>query len=349
MMPTAEHIRQASALVHAALAYRDLEPWHLITERQCFALREPVTNEQLFVSVRGHSDVWPGLALFRGAEGFHSMHRLMHAPLESLDEREMLEISGTFVEFQPMCLLPERAIRPLEAASVVIEPNALAPDFISYLPGYVPGGPTVEEIQLLTMVLQEVHAVTLDVVDDVVRLETTDQHWIEHRLVRSETPRWEYASVRREVDLSAHRPPPDLVDELTRARLRRLPRRLHEIWEIDLIPISRVRELSADERWPIVMALLIVDRDSGRMKHAKLLSAPTRYERIGEVLARAFVAVGARPGQLRVRDYWLRSRIAPVARALECKLITMRYLLALDDARESLRGALLPGPGPAAG
>ena len=271
------------------------------------------------------------------------MHRLMHAPLESLDEREMLEISGTFVEFQPMCLLPERAIPPLEAAGVQIQPNDLAPDFMNYLPGYVPGGPTVEEIRLLTLALQEAAAVTLDVVDDVVRLGTADQHWIERRLVRGETTRWEYAAVRQEVVLSPHHLSGDPVDELTRARLRRLPRHFHEIWEIDLVPISLVQELSAHERWPIATALLVVDRKSGRMEHSEFLPAPSRYEGIGEVLARAFVTVGARPGQLRVRDDRLRARIAPVARALECKLITMRYLPALARAHESLRASLGPG------
>jgi hypothetical protein len=349
MMPTAEHVRQATALVHAALAYRDCEPWTVIAERECFALRDPVSHEQIFVSVRGHAGGWAGLALFRGSEGIQSMSMLMYAPLESLDEREVLDISGTFVELRPMCLLPERANAPLEAAGVRIPSNELAPDFMTYLPGYVPGGPTVEEIRLLTLALQQAAAVTLDVVDDIVRLGPTDRNWIERRLVRGETTRWEYVAVGQDVVPSPHRLSGDPVDELTRARLSRLPRHFHEIWAIDLVPISMVLELSDRERWPIVVALLIVDRESGRTVHSELLPAPARYDGIGGVLARSFVTVGARPGQLRVRDYRLRARIAPVARALECKLISMRYLPALDEAHVALRAALNPPRGPAAG
>jgi len=108
------------------------------------------------------------------------------------------------------------------------------------------------------------------------------------------------------------------------------------------VPVSVLSELSAHERWPIAMALLVVDRESGRTKHLEYLPAPSRYERIGEVLARAFVTVGAAPGQLRVRDHRFRARIAHVARVLECKLITTKYLPTLAEAHESLRGALAP-------
>ena len=190
MLPTAEHIQQARDLAHAARVYLDFEPWLHITEMDCFALRDPVTSEQVFLSVRGDLDPRPGLALFRGTDGLASMFRLGRTPLDALDEREMLDISGTFVEFRPMSSLPARALLPLAAAGVRFERDGLAPDFVTYLPGYVPGGPTSEEIRLLTLAMLESCHVTEAVVEGRTHLEPVDSWWIERRWLRNGESRW---------------------------------------------------------------------------------------------------------------------------------------------------------------
>src|SRR5881394_3143799 len=231
MLPTAEHIQQARDLAHAARAYLDFEPWLHISEPECFALRDPATSEQIFLSVRGASDPQPGLALFRGTEGLNSMLELRYTPLGSLDERQMLDISGTFVEFRPMSSLPLRTLRPLAAAGVCFERDGLAPDFLNYLPGYVPGGPTEEDIRQLTLALHETCNVAMAVLEGHTRLEPTDDRWIERRLCRNgDSSWWEHVRARPDCPWPPERPQPQPVDELTLTRLQRLPRSQDEIW-----------------------------------------------------------------------------------------------------------------------
>jgi len=344
MEPTAEHVRQARDLAHAARVYLDCEPWIFITEPECFALRDPATGEQVFLSVRGDSDPGPGLAMFRGTEGIDSMFRLRHAPLESLDEREMLDISGTFVEFRPMSSLPARARRPLAAGGELFERDGLAPDFMNYLPGYVPGGPTVEEIRLLTLAMHETCDVATAVVDGHLKLAPVDEGWIERRLFRNgDSSWWEHVRAKPDCAWPPKRLQPHRIDELTVTRLERLPWLGDEIWEIDLVPLTMVQELGPDERWPIVLMLLIVDRSTGLPRHFERVRAPDRHAPAGPRLARALLEIGARPAQLRVRDQRLRAGIAEAARAIGAKLITVRQLPALDAAHDVLR-ALLPRP-----
>ena len=51
------------------------------------------TGSRAMAENGGRAAVWPGLALFRGTEGFQSMLTLISAPLDSLSERVVLEIS----------------------------------------------------------------------------------------------------------------------------------------------------------------------------------------------------------------------------------------------------------------
>lgn len=338
MLPTAEHIQQACDLAHAARVYLDSEPWHHIAETECFALRDPATNEQIFLSVRGDSDPQPGLALFRGAEGLASMFRLRHTPLESLDEREMLDISGTFVEFRPMSSLPARALRPLAAAGEWFKGDGLAPDFMTYLPGYVPGGPTAEEIRLLIIAMRETCSVADAVVDGHARLEAVDGRWIERQLRRSgDSWWWEHVRAKPDCSWAPRRLQPQPIDELTLARLQRLPRWQDEIWEIDLVPDTMVEELGPDERWPILLTLVVVDRATGQPRHYEDVRAQDRHARAGTRLAQALLEIGFRPDQLRVRDRRLRASIALVAQAIGARIVTVRHLPALDAAFDVLR------------
>jgi hypothetical protein len=339
MLPTAEQVRQARDLAHAARVYLDSEPWIFITEPECFALRDPATDEQVFLSVRGDSDPGPGLALFRGTEGFESMFRLRHRPLESLDEREMLDISGTFVEFRPMSSLPARALRPLAAAGDPFDRDGLAPDFMNYLPGYCPGGPTVDDIRLLTLALHEACDVATAVVEGHLKLAPVDERWIERRIFRNgESWWWEHVRAKPDYAWPPKRQQQrSSIDELTATRLERLPWSGDEIWEVDLVPLTMVQDLGPDERWPILLLQLIVDRSTGLPRHFERVPAPDRYAPAGLRLARAILEVGAKPSQLRVRDQRLRAGIADVARAIDAKLIAMRHLPALDAAHDVMR------------
>ena len=142
---------------------------------------------------------------------------------------------------------------------------------------------------------------------------------------------------------------PHPIDELTVTRLQRLPFSGDEIWEIDFVPLTMVQELGPDERWPILVALLIVDRWTGRPRHVEQVPAPDRHASAGLRLARALLKIGARPAQMRVRDYRLRAGIAEVARAIGAKLITVRHLPAMDAAYDVLRAVRESWPGRSAG
>jgi hypothetical protein len=242
------------------------------------------------------------------------MFFLRHVPLPSLDEREMLDISGTFVEFRPMSSLPAHALRPLAAAGNTFEPDGLAPDFMTYLPGYVPGGPTVEEVRLLILALLEACNVAEAVVEGHVRLEPVDGRWIERKLCRNgDSCWWEHARAKPDCPWPPVRLQPQPIDELTLVRLQRLPRAEDEIWEIDLVPDTRVEQLGPDERWPILLTMVIVDRTTGLPRHFEDVRAQDRHALAGGRLTRALLDIGLRPAQLRARDQRLRACIAEVA------------------------------------
>ena len=345
MQPTPERIDQARGLNQAARKFLLSEPWEHIRESECFAFRDPDTLEQVFVSVRGGSDPCPGLAVFRGVEGYASMHRLGLRAIESLDERDMLDVSGTFVEFRPLASLPARALAPIEASGVEFEPDGLAPDFATYLPGYVPGGPTPEEIRLLTLALQLSCELIIPVIENYIHLERVDEHWVELRHVHgNEGCWWEAGRAKCEFVRPSQFPlQPQPLDELSRARLQRLPEMLDEIWEIDIVPVAMIQELGPEERWPILLMLLLVDRATGQPRIFEYIPAPVRYTNAAARLIQALESIGACPAQMRVRDYRLRACIALVAQAMGCKLITVRHMPALDHAHGVLRDVVRKG------
>jgi hypothetical protein len=230
-------------------------------------------------------------------------------------------------------------LRPLEVSGETFERDGLAPTFFSYLPGYVPGGPTVEEIRLLTLGMQESCEVAMAVAIEDLRLEPVDERWIERRLLRNgDRWWWEHTRARAECRWPPCPLEPQAIDELTAARLARLPLMGGEIWEVDLVPLTMVRKLSPEERWPILLALVIADRWTGMPRHLEQVPAPGRHASLGPRLARALLELGARPAQLRVRDHRMRAGLAGAARAIGAKLITVRQLPAVDVAHEALRG-----------
>lgn len=339
MQPNPEHIEQARGLNQAARQFLLSEPWEHIRESECFAFRDPDTLEQVFVSVRGDLDPCPGLAVFRGVEGYASMHRLGLRAIESLDERDILDVSGTFVVFRPLAELSARAMVPIESSGVEFDPAGLAPDFATYLPGHVPGGPTSEEIRLLTLALRLSCQLVEPVLENKLHLDCVDGRWIEFRHVHDRAACWWEASRTKcgFVQPSLFPPRPQPLDELNRARLQQLAERPDEIWEFDIVPVGMVQELAPEERWPILLMLLIVDRATGMPRHFEYIPAPVRYAQAAARLVSALLSIGARPAQMRVRDYRMRASIAAIAQAMDCKLITVRHLPALDVGHAVLR------------
>jgi hypothetical protein len=319
-------------------AYRVLEasPWEILDDNHNFGVEDPESGEVAYVSVIGSGGIQRGVAVYPGTKGFETLlfTQLDAMPQERDDALLLIRSIGCMFD-EPRELSPDDR-KLLRDAGVQVR-GPLAPSFVSYLPGYEPWALDAAEARLITHVMEQ----TLVVVEEFRRNPTLIEiapvkRYLTRVPVAGSTPT-AWSSVfkaprhKRESKSEAWTP-----DELTLARLAKLPITNDTDWEVDAVTGMGVLAANAQQRPQILRMLMVAERPSGRALKPEAIPAPEFARSAGPAFVQTLLEAGARPRRILVRDYELRGLLAPIAKGLGCKLLRVQYLPEIDRMRDSL-------------
>jgi hypothetical protein len=166
------------------------------------------------------------------------------------------------------------------------------------------------------------------------------EHLVRMPLGSADAPDW----VRRWQPRPATRDPsPPALDEVTLARLAQLPRGSAEEWEVDAFTGLGMIAESRSTRPRVLRMLMTLDRASQYIHAAEPIEAPDLEASVTDRFARQALRVGRVPKRILVRDYTLRCLLAPVARAMGCKLLRVGHLPGIEAARADMLAHVGPG------
>jgi hypothetical protein len=331
--PTPAEFRE---LVEAAIRFRESTPWEQVADDQVFGVLDPEADEIGYASIVGQQGLTHGLTLFPGQSGLASLRRMQFELLPENRDDVLLEMRSLLCTYEPTTTLGSRDRLLLELAGFELRRGEVWPCFVSHEPGY--GSWTVNgaEARLLTIALDQALLMARALAQDSLLL---DRGHPGEFLVR--TP----------VDLPASGAwtdcwmrPPDTrdirasqLDELTSARLARLPRIADCEWEVDAMTGLGLFAERPSVRPCVLRTLTIIERGSGFMHNSDAFPAPDFVRDVARLFTERVLSIGYRPRRILVRDYDLRELLAEVAKSMDCKLLRVQYLPRIEAAQKLLR------------
>lgn len=265
---------QLLALYEAAVAFWEAEPWQGLYDADLVCVENPLDGEIGYCSVMGKGGQHFGLCVFLGMRGLRGFYELM----ELGDEKEKAQ--AVFSQDYLLCSFGERGeldeedLREIAGLGLTFQGANAWPQFRRYEPGYHPWYLTAEECVFLTHALQQVLEVVaqyeqgeVDIDFDQARTVLRKSEERDGKLTWQTTP-WE---LQRPVLLYE---PLEIVNELLLHQLRRAPRSINAVWEVEVCYLPVIIQPSKEERPFFPRGFVLADHRTGMIHDCHVYEDP---------------------------------------------------------------------------
>jgi hypothetical protein len=329
-------------LVVAALRFRDAAPWKSVGDDQVFGILDRASDEIVYVSILGNGGLEFGVTLFPGGEGLKTLDWMQFDLLPADTHELLLQIRSIACVFVPSTRMTPQDRRLLREAGFTRGRAGLMPQFVSYLPGFASWTVSGAEARLLVTCMAQSLAMVRELAEDPDLLERghPGEYLVRVPVGPPGEPEWVSRWLPRPITRDL-RPP--ALDEVTLARLSQLPRAPLEEWEVDAITGLGLIAESPSARPRVLRSLMILDRKSLFIHTAEPIEAPALEATVTARFARQALRLGRSPKRILVRDYTIRRLLAPVAQAMDCKLLKVGRLPGIAAAREDMLARVKSG------
>jgi hypothetical protein len=154
-------------LFRAADAFREMAPWEWMLDTQMFGVINPVTGEKGYCSVMGNLGDYLALGVYPGAEGFRSFLSLFGDGETEVDPNESIYAQRCLVTaFEYLEEITDEDLTMFRSLGLDYGGERAWPDVRSYRPAMAPWAPDEEEVQFLTLVLEQATLFAAEVMDN---------------------------------------------------------------------------------------------------------------------------------------------------------------------------------------
>ncbi|MBC9785734.1 hypothetical protein H1S01_14675 [Heliobacterium chlorum] len=228
-------------LYEAAVSFKQLRCWEWMDDDQLFGVQNPRTKEIGFCSILGGLGEFFGLTLFLGESGFRGFQDMLRGRLDPVDALHVQH--ALMVSFDSRDQMDSEDMKIIRSLGYRFRGKHAWPSFRQFEPGYYPRHLTDNEVELMTLVLEQAIDVSQRCLDRQLTIGEADVN--KNFLVR--VPRednqgdlqWEdhwlsllqiFSYDRKE---SKEKSPTAAFDEIMLASILRQKRRKQGTWEID--------------------------------------------------------------------------------------------------------------------
>lgn len=327
-------------LYDLAACVREMEPWNWMLETDVFGIRDPQTDESLFVSIMGNRGEHLAVGVYSGAEGLSGFLRMQELG-ESLYLADVLmtlhHAQAVFGDRQE--LMPEDRKR-IKKLGLSFRGRQRWPYFQSYRPGWSLWSTDARETRWLTLALEQTLEVAPRLRDDpgILTKGLENHHWMIRVLDdRDGEPVWtdSYGPVELPPDASTFNVPEVLVNQA--ARLPKMKARL----EFDVFPsFMSVAEKKGQRPQSPFLALGVNAKD-GMIAGFEMLPVEKTIDEMWSEVPERFLNIliksGFRPAELHVPAHNpLYGLLEPICRDLKLRVATQEELTCLNEVRQHL-------------
>ena len=324
-------------LYELAAEVKNLAPWRWMQEDDLFAIQNPDTGENGFVSVMGSGGEHFAVGIYLGTEalmGFWMMHQMPTFDMEMFLAFRQLQLS-----FEDREIVEEEDRAVMKKLGLKFRGRNAWPLFRSFQPGYLPWLIDATEARFLIYALEQTLQVTPRVKDNPDLLVTADNETYFGRVACTEAgqPVWsdEAIVVHAPERSSLELPMNEALLEVVAAK----PQRRGFTLELDTIGLEMI--VGDDEGRPYMPTMLLgVDAKSGMVLiHEFLNPAGGPLEMLGSIpatLVEQMAAWDNRPATIHVAEGPLADLVDLLSEALGWKVRLKEELKMLDAAAEAL-------------
>jgi len=279
--PTRE---QLLALYAAAADYRQAEPWKRLYDADLICVENPADKTIGYCSVMGRMGQHYGLCVFVGLRGLAGFFQLM----EEGDEAAFSEVAFAqdylLLSFENRSDLDERDLEEITSLGLSFQGRKAWPQFRRYEPGYHPWYLSGAEAVFFTHALQQVLAVFEEYQREEVELDFDRRRTV---LRQSEEKDGQLIWYTRPLELL--RPvlqyePVKMENELLLRQLRKAPRSINSVWELDVCYLPVTIQPDERERPRFPRGFVLADHKSGMVLDCHAYETPA--EDAGQVIDR---------------------------------------------------------------
>ncbi len=327
-------------LYRAARRIKELAPWDWMEEVDVFGIEFPGINEIGFVSVMGMLGEHLSVSAYLGEDTLGKFLHIQDMPAcpEAVDR--LLEMRQLMVSFEDRDALQEEDREVICGLGLSFRGRQAWPLFRSYRPGYLPWFLEPDEIELLTISLQQAANVVPRFKDDSLpEPDGTDGGFSCLMRVPLRTgDGWIWTEEVREFPIEAEE---TLFVEICHDEVRELsdlPGRATAI-ELDFSVMPGGVD-NEGERPSYSYLLIAVGEDTGLIFGYELLQAiegvPAMLREIPGAALAVFKRAGFRPSRIDIQSFRLHQLLAPLFKAVEIDVSFCESLPAAEAAKKSL-------------
>ncbi len=327
-------------LYDLAAQVREMEPWTWLEETDVFGVRDPETDELLFVSIMGNRGEHLAVAAYHGAEGLYGFLLMQ----ELGESQHLSDVMMTLNHAQAVFgdreeLMPEDRQR-IKALGLSFRGRQRWPYFHGYRPGWLPWPTDAREARWLTLALEQTLAVAPRLLDDpgILCQENKKQHWMIRVLDdRHGEPVWTDSYGPVKLPPKALKP---CVPEVLLQQAARLPNMKAPL-EFDVFPSFMSVAEKKGQRPQSPFLMLGVNGKNGMVAGFEILPVEKTMDEMWSEVPERFLDIliksGFRPAELHVPAHNpLHGLLEPIGRDLKLRVATRNDLPCLNEARQSL-------------
>lgn len=304
-------------------------------DAQVVGVIHPDTSEKAYCSIMGRESEFKAIAVYPGRQGWWSYLQLSNEDV-TLDPNELMYKQRCLVvSYETQAAADADDLALLKHCGIVPEPGQLIPSFRSYLPGFVPSPPDLEEFDWLRTAVPQALAASWEVQAGIHAMPETGLNKQGQLLFRQHAS-GAWASAWLKPDANADFSPPQIQLAATLAQAGRALPQTQGIWLMEEFFIPEPADDADGGRPFFPRALVFFDMEVQEFKGLCLLHPDNWPDGVGESLIEMLLNQGARPAQLVVskRDNFILTK--PFCQALGIGINLELGLDIIPDLREAV-------------
>ena len=345
LIPFPEAIEPAQAdwesLYAAAQRIKDIEPWRFMEEDDLFGVQFPGRGEIGYVSVMGLLGEHLAISVYLGADALKTFFEIHAFSPDTVTADRIFEMRQLMLSFEDREELEARDRELIRQLGLKVRGRQAWPLFRSYRPGYAPWYLDGEEVELLTVALQQTAEVVQRIKDEPDLLpwepEAGGRCLVRTPVQSAEGSTWQ--DVIRFFPRSDVPAVAEAVDPATVKRFSRLKGAAADV-EMDFFMYPATIG-HRGKRQSLSFVLLVVETGTGAVLGVEILQAlnglDEMWREIPETAYSIFEKANVRPTWIGIAHRRLYGALAPIAEAAGLPIARCADLPSLAPARESLQ------------
>lgn len=330
-------------LYAAADQIKKLEPWEWMEETDVFGVQFPGTDEIGYVSVMGNIGEHYAVSVYLGDETLNKFWDIQNTPQTEENAERILELPQLMASFENRDMLEKQDQEIIKGLELKYRGKNGWPLFRSYRPDFYPWFLEQDEIEKLTVALEQTAGIAMRLEEDPTILNLKNEFDLLVRVPRenSDTPIWE--------DSVMELPPPEpftltfRVDHREMETLKRMPTNIRSA-EVDFF-MAPAGVAEPGKRPTFTYMLLAVEPESFFILGTELMQATEGLHQMWEEIPAKLVSIlnkaKFKPKEIRVSSPRLYQFMEPVHKELGIEMSFHEDLPAIRDVKQSMRDFML--------